>query len=55
MGHNVRNDFLDLRFFVLDSSEITDAADVTYTPGELADWDYLADPGSAGDAGISVV
>lgn len=47
--NNVRNDFLDLRFFALESGGASDAADVTYTPAALADWDYLSDPGDVAD------
>jgi len=48
--NTVRNDFLDLRFDKSGALASLDAADVTYTPAVLADWDYLSDPGNADDA-----
>jgi len=45
---NSRNDFWDLRFsnFLV----YVDASDVTYTPDDVNDWDYLADPGQVQEA-----
>lgn len=44
------NDFLDLRFDGSGSGGVSDAADVTYTPVDVNDWDYLSDPGDVADA-----